>query len=73
MIGVVAMGKSPIKMFGTPILTVHGVRTAEGVALNQRGEVVVTKWNEHCVHVFSCNGKKLKSFGTHMQLWSGTV
>ena len=67
--GVVAVGKSPVEKLGTPIQTLRGVRTAEGVALNQRGEVVVTEWNGHCVHVFSCNGRKLRSFGSHGSSW----
>ena len=35
-----------------------------GVAINQRGEVVVTEYEAHCVSVFSPSGKKLRSFGT---------
>ena len=36
-----------------------------GVAINQRGEVVVTECDGHCVSVFSPSGEKLRSFGTH--------
>ena len=56
--------KSPVEKLGTPILTLGGVRTPMGVAINQRGEVVVTEWNVHCVSVFSPSGEKLQSFGT---------
>ena len=57
--------KSPVEKLGTPILTLGGVRGPWGVAINQRGEVVVTEWYGHCVSVFSPNGEKLRSFGTH--------
>ena len=35
-----------------------------GVAINQRGEVVVTEWGGHRVSVFSPSGEKLRWFGT---------
>ena len=56
--------KSPVEKLGTPILTLGGVRGPLGVAINQRGEVVVTEAGGHCVSVFSPNGEKLRSFGT---------
>ena len=57
--------KSPVEKLGTPILTLGGVRGPWGVAINERGEVVVTEWNRHCVTVISPSGEKLRSFGTH--------
>ena len=57
--------KSPVEKLGTPILTLGGVWEPWGVAINQRGEVVVTEWGGHCVSAFSPNGEKLRSFGTH--------
>ena len=56
--------KSSVEKLGTPILTLGGVRSPWGVAINQRGEVVVTEIGEHCVSVFSPSGEKLRSFGT---------
>ena len=57
--------KSPVEKLGAPILTLGGVREPMGVAINQRGEVVVvTEWDGHCVSVMSPNGEKLRSFGT---------
>ena len=56
--------KSPVEKLGTPILTLGGVRRPWGVAINQRGGVVVTEWDGHCVSVFSPSGEKLISFGT---------
>ena len=56
--------KSLVEKLGTPIQTLGGVRGPWGVAINQRGEVVVTEWVVHCVSVFSPSGEKLRSFGT---------
>ena len=47
-----------------PIKTIDRVDGPWGVAVNQRGEVVVTECDGHCVSVFSQCGKKLRSFGT---------
>ena len=59
--------KSPVEKLGIPILTLGGVRKPMGVAINKRGEVVVTEHEVgvHCVSVFSPSGEKLQSFGTH--------
>ena len=56
--------KAPVKQLGTPILTVDGLTYPWGVAVNQRGEVVVTEETGHCVSVLSYNGKKIRAFGT---------
>ena len=60
--------KLPVEKLGTPILTIGGVWEPRGVAINQRGEVVVTEPDNHCIHVFHAfnpSGEKLRSFGTH--------
>ncbi len=57
--------KSPGEKFGAPILTIGKVEQPEGVAINQRGEVVVTVYSGHCVNVFTSSGERLRSFGTH--------
>ena len=57
--------KSPVEKLGTPILTLGGVMKPMEVAINQRGEVVVTEWAGHCVTVFSPSGEKLRSFRTY--------
>ena len=56
--------KAPVEKLGTPILTLGGVDKPWGVAISQRGEVVVSEWGGHCVSVFSPSGEKLRSFGT---------
>ena len=50
---------------GDSILAIGGVDDPCGIAVNQRGEVVVTDRNRHCVSVFSPSGEKLQSFGKH--------
>ena len=55
---------SSVKTLGTPIFTIGGLEGPWGVAINKRGEVVVTENRGHCVSVFSPGGKKLRSFGT---------
>ena len=56
--------KLPVEKLGAPMLSIGGVKSPWGVAINQRGEVVVSEWGGHCVSLFSPNGKKLRSFGT---------
>ena len=57
--------KSPVEKLGDPILTIDEVDCPWGVAVNQRGEVVVSEWGRHCVYVFSPSGEKLLSFGKY--------
>ena len=56
--------KSPVEKLGTPIRTIGGVNEPCGVAINQKGEVVVAEWGGHCVSVFSPSGEKIRSFST---------
>ena len=56
----------PVEKLGAPML--RGIEYVKagpwGVAVNQRGEVVVTECDRHCVSVFSSSGVKPQSFGT---------
>lgn len=54
---------SPVEALGTPILVMRDVEKPWGVAINQRGEVVVTRGGRHCIFIFSPSGEKLRSFG----------
>ena len=55
---------SPVEKLGTPLRTIDGVRKPWGVAINQRGEVLVTEFTGHCVSVYSYIGeRRLRSFG----------
>ena len=56
--------KSPVAKLGTPIRTIGGVKKPWGAAINQKGEVVVTECDGHCVSVFSPSGEKIRSFST---------
>ena len=53
--------KSPVEKLGTLSLSWYDVRQPFGVAINQRGEVIVAEWGGHCVSVFSPSGEKLCS------------
>ena len=55
--------KSPVEKLGTPITSL-GMGQSWGVAINQRGEVIIVEWGGCCVSVFSPSGKKLQTFGT---------
>ena len=57
--------KLPVQKLGTPIKTIGGVKAPWGVAVNQRGEIIVTVSDEHCVSIFSPTGEKLRSFGSN--------
>ena len=54
--------RAPILKLGTPIRTFHGMKEPCGVAINQRGEVIVAEYGANCVSVFSPGGKKLRAF-----------
>ena len=56
--------KLPVVKLGTPMKTISGVNQPWGVAINQRGEVIVAEGNGHCVSIFSPAGDKLRSFGS---------
>ena len=63
--------KSPVEKLGTPILTINvPLNTSADVAVNQRGEIVVTKRNDHCISVFSSCGKDLYTLFWHRHFWS---
>ena len=57
--------KLPVQKLGTPIKTISGVKGPWGVAVNQRGEVIVAETSGHCVSIFSPEGEKLRSFGSY--------
>ena len=56
--------KLPVKKLSTPIKTISGVILPWGVAVNQKGELIVSECSGHCVSIFSPAGKKLRSFGS---------
>ena len=57
--------KIPVEKLGTPIRTIGGLNRPWGVAINRKGEMVITEYAGHCITVLSPSGEKLRSFGTH--------
>ena len=55
--------KLPVEKLGNPVDTIGGVNSPWGVAVSQRGEVIVAESNGHCVSIFSPAREKLRSFG----------
>ena len=53
-----------IKKLGTPLKTISGVQYPWGVAVNQRGEIIVGERGAYCVSIFSATGEKVLSFGS---------
>ena len=48
----------------TVIKTITGVKKPYGMALNQRGEILVVEKDGHSISIFSPTGEKLRSFGS---------
>ena len=60
--GVVA--RLSIQKLGTPIKTIGGLNGPWGVAVNQRGEIIVAEKSGHCISIFSSIGEKIRTFGS---------
>ena len=56
--------KSTVEKLGAPIQTIRGVVEPWGLAVNQKGVVVVSEWGVGRVSVFGPGGEKLRSFGS---------
>ena len=58
--------KLPVRELGNKLVrTINGVNKPWGVAVNQRGEIVVVERGVHCVSFFAPSGEKIRSFGSH--------
>ena len=53
-----------VKNLITPIRTIGGVNIPYGVAVNQRGEIIVAEYGGHCISIFSPSGEKIRTFGS---------
>ena len=60
--GVVA--RLSIQKLGTPIKTIGGLNRPWGVAVNQRGEIIVVEFGGHCISILSSIGEKIRTFGS---------
>ena len=56
--------KLPVRELGTPVKTINGFYTPSGLAINQRGEILVAEYSGNCVSIFSSTGQKIRSFGS---------
>ena len=56
--------KTPVDKLGTVTKTIYGVKRPWGVAVNKRGEVIVTEKETSCVSIFSATGNKLRTLDT---------
>ena len=53
-----------VQKLGTPIKIISGLKGPCGMAVNQRGEIIVAEYTTHCVSIFSSKGDKLQLFGS---------
>ena len=57
--------KMPVKKLGTPVRIISRLNGPWGVAINQRGEIIIAESSGNCISIFSPTGEKLRSFGLH--------
>ena len=53
-----------VKNLSIPIRTIGGLNWPCGVAVNQRGEIIVAECSGSCVSIFSPSGEKIRTFGS---------
>ena len=53
-----------VKNLSTPIKTIGGVNSPWGMAVNQRGEIIVAESSGDCISIFSPSGEKIRTFGS---------
>ena len=46
-----------------PVKIIDGINEPRGVAVNKRGQIIVSEYSGHCITVFSEGGDKITSFG----------
>ena len=56
--------KIPVQKLGIPVRTIGGMNAPWGVAINQKGEVIVVERGGNCVSIFNSKGEKVRSFGS---------
>ena len=54
----------PVQKLGTPTKTITGLKYPRGVAVNQRGKILVAESGAYCISIFSSTREKLCSFGS---------
>ena len=58
------ISRLPIQKLSTTIRTIGGLKSPWGVAVNERGEIIVAEYGGHCISIFSSSGEKIKTFGS---------
>ena len=53
-----------VKNLNTPVKTIGSVNRPWGVAVNQRGEIIVAENMGNCISIFSPSGEKIRTFGS---------
>ena len=56
--------KLPVQKLGAPFKTIGGFNRPFGVAVNQKGEIMVVDGSGHCVSIFGPLGENLQTFGS---------
>ena len=56
--------KLPVQKLGSPVRTINGVKRPWGVAINQRGDIVVAESGRRCVAIYGLSGEKHISWGS---------
>ena len=57
------LAKLPIKKLGTPVRTIGGLNKPWGVAVDEKGQIIVVECGSDCVSIFSASGEKIRTFG----------
>jgi tripartite motif-containing protein 2/3/tripartite motif-containing protein 71 len=65
--------KLPVQKLGTPIKSIQGVQGPWGVAINQRGEIIIAEYSGFRVSIFSQSEEKLLSFGPQFNYPQGVA
>ncbi len=55
------------EMRGKPVNIITGLNNPWGIAVSDKGDIVVAEYGAHCITTLNMEGKKVKSFGTKGQ------
>ena len=54
-----------LQSLGKPVRIIGNTKSPWGIAINSKGQIVVAEYNGHCISVFTPEGHKIRSFGSH--------
>ena len=54
-----------LQSLGKPVRTIGNTKSPWGIASNSKGQIVVAEQTGHCISVFTPEGHKIRSFGSH--------